>query len=79
MKILYTTEKNSWEIITRGNSEVQGSKDGIIVSLNIFTWEIMRRPSNDKLKVGESVNFLFDYFQKQLDGIADDVLRKTKS
>ena len=35
-------------------------------------------PSNEKLKVEESVNFLFDYFQKQLDGIANNVLRKTK-
>ena len=30
-------------------------------------------PSNEKLKVGERVNFLFDYFQKKLDGIADNV------
>ena len=35
-------------------------------------------PSNEKLTVKESVSFSFDYFQKQLDGIADNVLRKTK-
>ena len=35
-------------------------------------------PSNEKLKVGESVNFLFDYFQKQFDAIAGNVLRTRK-
>ena len=41
----------------------------------------MSMQSNEKLTVWESVNILFDYFQKRhcRDGIADNVLRNTKA
>ena len=35
--------------------------------------------NNEKLKVPGSVNFLFDYFEKQLEVTADSPLRKTKA